>query len=189
MSAVSKQRWTVEEYLALERSSDEKHEYIDGEIYAMVGVTERHAAITMNTGFRLYGQFLDRDCRVYASDLRVRVPLRAYVYPDLVVVCGEAQFEDAARMTLLNPVVAIEVLSNSTERYDRVVKYELYREIPSMREYVMIAQHEARIDRFLWQEDGEWKHKDAVGLDAVLELVSIGCTLKLVDVYRQVTFE
>lgn len=177
---------TVEEYLAFERSSDEKHEFVDGEVYAMSGAKLSHVRIVRNTMSTLANQLADERCEPLSNDMRLKVSPRDYTYPDIIVVCGEPQLvEDAYLDTLLNPTLIVEVLSPSTEKFDRTRKFELYRQIESLREYVLIAQDRPRIERYLRHEAGEWLYKDAAGL----ELQSIGCTLHLGEVYRQVTFE
>ena len=180
---------TEAEYLEFERASELKHEYYNGEIFAMTGASEEHNSICMSAGFLLYGQLRNRPCRVYQSDMKVKVEAaKLYTYPDLVVRCGEAQFVDDKFDTLLNPVVIIEVLSPSTERYDRGDKFGHYRKIPTLREYLLVSQNKPHIERYLRQDDGKWEFSDATGLDAIVELSSIDCTLPLSEVYEQVTF-
>ena len=182
-------KMTEAEYLEFERASELKHEYFDGEIFAMTGASEAHNLICMSAAFLLYGQLRGRPCKVYQSDMRVKVEAtRLYTYPDIVVMCGEAQFADGEFDTLLNPVVIIEVLSPSTERYDRGKKFQHYREIASLREYVLISQESPHIERYLRQDGGGWLLSDAKGLEAAIELSSIGCRLALAEVYEQVTF-
>jgi Uma2 family endonuclease len=182
-------RMTEAEYLEFERASELRHEYYNGEIFAMTGASEEHNSICMSAGFLLYGQLRNRPCRVYQSDMKVKVEAaKLYTYPDLVVRCGEAQFVDDKFDTLLNPVVIIEVLSPSTERYDRGDKFGHYRKIPTLREYLLVSQNKPHIERYLRQDDGKWEFSDATGLDAIVELSSIDCTLPLSEVYEQVTF-
>jgi Uma2 family endonuclease len=177
-----------EEYLAFERESEEKHEYLDGEIFAMTGASERHILIVGSTHFSLYGQLDKRPCKVYMSDMRVRVKGTSfYTYPDISLVCGDAEFEDDDIDTLLNPMVIIEVLSPSTESYNRGKKFQRYRELESLQEYVLIAQDSRRIEHFLRQGE-KWILTDARGADAVVTLPSIECTLALGDVYAKVAF-
>lgn len=190
MSALPKSlRMTEAEYLEFERASETKHEYIAGEVFAMTGASEAHNLITSNVIFLLRSQMRGRPCKVYPGDMRVQVRASGlYTYPDISVVCGEAQLADTHLDTLINPLLIVEVLSPSTELYDRGRKFQHYRHIESLREYVLIAQDAPRIERFVRQGD-VWQFSDAVGLDASLELPSIGCTLALADVYEQVTFE
>jgi len=190
MVAIQKQKWTVEEYLAMERASDEKHEFLDGEIYLMSGASENHNIIVGITLGILYNQLRKRPCSFYPSDMRVKVKGSGlYTYPDITVVCGTPEIERMDQDTLLNPTVIIEVLSPSTESYDRGKKFQHYLSLDSLQEYVLIAQDQARIERYLRQPNGEWLFAAAVGLEAVIELSSIQCTLVLADVYERVSFE
>ncbi len=183
-------RMTEAEYLAFERASDIRHEYLDGHVYAMTGASRAHNLISTYTAASLINQLRGRPCEVYASDMRVRVSATGlYTYPDVTVVCGNPQFADSALDTLLNPVLVIEVLSPSTESYDRGKKFQHYRQLESLREYVLISQDSPRVERFLRQDDGTWLLTDAAGLDASLELASVACTLALAEVYEKVTFE
>ncbi len=179
-------RMTEAEYLAFERASETKHEYIDGQVYEMAGASPAHIVICSYTGFSLMFQLQEQPCTVYTSDMKIKAN-RDYVYADVSVVCGEPQYKD--KDILLNPIVVIEVISPTTEQYDRGRKFQQYRELESLQEYLLIAQDNPRIERYLRQADGTWLLADAEGLDASLELPSIGCTLKLADVYQKVTFE
>jgi Uma2 family endonuclease len=180
---------TEAEYLVFERTSDVKHEFFAGEVFAMTGASEAHNLICANMITTLKNQLRGRPCKVYPSDMRVKIEAaRLYTYPDISVVCGEAQFADEMLDTLVNPMVIIEVLSPSTERYDRGKKFQQYRDLPSLQEYVLITQDGPRIERFRLQETGIWEFTDAKGLEASLELSSIGCVLALAEVYEQVTF-
>jgi Uma2 family endonuclease len=190
MVALPKQRWTEASYLAFERASETKHEYYRGEICAMAGASRNHNHIVANTLASIHAQMRNRPCIVYPGDLRVRVSRTGlYTYPDLSVVCGTPEFEDAELDTLLNPTLIIEVLSPSTAAYDRGEKFQRYRKIETLQEYVLIAQDQHHIERFLRQPDSEWSLADASGLDTVLELRSIGVKLALADVYEKVVFE
>ena len=181
---------TPEAYLAFERASAEKHEYYDGEVYAMTGASATHNLIVGNVVASLHAQLRQRPCLVYPSDMRVKtLSTILYTYPDVSVVCGEPQFEDAAADTLLNPAVIVEVLSPSTERYDRGKKFQHYRTLVSLQEYVLIAQDGPRIERFTRQADDTWLLADAAEMGAALALESIQCNLALADVYEKVTFE
>lgn len=181
---------TPEAYLEFERASEIKHEYFGGEVFAMTGASANHNTIVANVVASLHGQLRKRPCRVYPSDMRVKTRSSIlYTYPDISVVCGAPQFEDAALDTLLNPIVIIEVLSPSTERYDRGRKFQHYRTLPSLQEYVLIAQDSYRIEHFARQPNDEWLFSDATELNASVELPSIQCQLALADVYENVTFE
>jgi len=180
---------TPEEYLRLERASQEKHEYFKGEIFAMTGATENHNIIAGSTFAALYSELRKKPCQIYPSDMRVRIPATGlYTYPDISVVCGTPEFEDDGLDTLLNPTVIIEVLSPSTEPYDRGKKFQHYRTIPTLKEYILIAQDSIRIEHFARRED-QWILTDAKSSDTVLALPSIECTLALSDVYEKVNFD
>jgi Uma2 family endonuclease len=181
---------TEEEYLAFERASDTKHEYYAGEIFAMVGASRGHNLIGGNVFAGLHGQLRRRPCEVYQGDMRVKVGATGlYTYPDVVAVCGEPRFDDDLFDMLLNPTVIIEVLSPSTEAYDHGKKFQHYRSIPSLREYVMIAQDTCRIEHCLRQSDHAWLLTEITDPAATLHLASIGCTLALADLYEKVPLD
>ncbi len=187
MVAQQKTRISEEEYLARERAADTKSEYRDGEIVAMVGGSREHILIGISASALLYRQLEDRPCEVYSNDMRVRIEQgQRYTYPDLIVVCGEPQFGDDYLDNLLNPTVVIEVLSPSTEAYDRGDKFHHYRTIRSLREYLLIAQDAYRIEHFARQGEQHWLLTVADGLEASVYLASIDCTLRLADVYKKV---
>jgi Uma2 family endonuclease len=179
---------TSEEYLALERQSEKKSEYWDGEIFLTTGASRAHNLIVLNVGGELREQLKERPSEVYPSDMRLRIPNTArYVYPDVSVVCGEPQFEDEASDTLLNPTVIVEVLSPSTETFDRGKKLDSYRTIPSLQDYVLMAQDEYRVYLYTRQTDNRWLLSEATQLDQFVQLNSIGCRLPLTEVYRKIT--
>ena len=189
MAVYSKPYLSPQQYLAIERAAEGRSEYLDGEMVAMTGGSRNHGLIAGNLVRELGTQLRDRPCEVYPSDLRVQVsPTGLYTYPDVVVVCGEPRFEDGELDTLLNPTVIVEVLSPTTESYDRGRKFEHYRTLGSLAEYLLVAQEQPRIERFLRQGDGLWLFGDAAGLAAVLTLPSIGCELALAEVYAKVRF-
>lgn len=192
MVALPHKRWTADDYLAFERASDEKHEFIDGQVYLMAGASENHNLITANVIIALGSQLRGRPCKLYPSDMRVRITRSDdYHYPDISVVCGEAQIEDDEQDTLLNPALIVEVLSPSTEQFDRGKKFENYRLLPSLEEYVLIAQDRAHIEHYVRQDGGTWLYSEIKGLDSTSEirLPSIGCGLSMADVYDKVAFE
>lgn len=179
-----------EAYLNQEREAAYKSEYIDGQIYAMSGASRQHNRITFNVAGLLYAQLGSGRCEGFANDMRVRVNDDSlYTYPDVVVACGEARFESAALDTLLNPTLIIEVLSDSTEKFDRGKKFAHYQRIESLREYVLISQDEARIECFTRQADERWMLSKVEALGGVMPLESIACTLPLAEVYARVQFE
>lgn len=180
---------TEAEYLKFERTSEVKHEFFAGEVFAMTCASEAHNLICTNLITALKNQLRGQLCKVYPSDMRVKIEATGlYTYPDISVVCGDAQFADEVFDTLINPMVIIEVLSPSSERYDRGKKFQQYRNLPSLQEYVLVAQDSPRIERFRLQKSEIWEFTDAKGLEASLELSSIGCTLALGEVYEQITF-
>lgn len=181
-------RLTPEEYLAFERASTLKHEYVNGRVYAMSGASEAHNLIVLSLASALHVQMRGRPCRVYTSDMRVKVsPAGRYTYPDVVALCGERKFEDAHVDTLLNPSVIVEVLSESTERFDRGDKFVHYRRLESLREYVLVSQDRVQVERYV--RDGPfWVLVELSDPDAVLELPSVGCAVPLRDIYERVEF-
>ncbi len=180
---------TPEEYLALERRAKIKSEYWQGELYAMAGASTNHTIIGANALAELVMQLKGRPCTAHTSDMRVKVA-RAdlYTYPDVTIVCGKAKFEDRHEDTLLNPTVIIEVLSPSTEAYDRGAKFELYRMLESLSDYLLVSQERPTIEHYTRQPDDQWLLATYKGLDAVAAIPSIGCELRLADVYDKVTW-
>src|SRR5919206_4091804 len=155
MSSLPSYYLSPEEYLAIERKAEYKSEYFDGVVYAMAGGSERHNLIAANIIIALGVQLRDRPCRVYPSDLKVRVPnSRKFFYPDVSVVCGETQFADEERDVVLNPIVVVEVLSESTAAFDRGKKFQSYQQIESLQEYLLVSQDEFVVEHFLRQEGG-----------------------------------
>ena len=185
-----KMQMTEAEYLEFERKSETKHEFIDGEVFAMTGASRAHNLICVNVARRISNQLDGKNCEVYAADMRVKIEAKKYVYPDVIVVCGEVRLADDKFDNLLNPTVIIEVLSETTEAYDRGTKFKNYRKLASLQEYVLIAQDKPSIERFVRQPDGTWSIgvNDAEGLDNSVELTSIDCTLHLAEVYEHVVF-
>jgi Uma2 family endonuclease len=188
MAVHSLQRYTPEEYLALERKAEYKSEYINGFIVAMAGASEEHILIVTNVVGELRARLKGQPCRTYSNDMRVRVSATGvYTYPDVVVVCGERHFDDTRKDTLLNPTLIVEVLSESTEAYDRGDKFAHYLRLESLQEYVMIAQDKARVERYLRQE-GDWRFTVIDDLDGTLSLASVGCELPLREICDLVDF-
>jgi Uma2 family endonuclease len=190
MSQQIKSYVSPDEYLRLERLAEYKSEYLNGEIFAMTGASRKHNLITVNISRELSQQLKARPCEVYAVDMRVKVRASGlYTYPDVAVVCDEPQFEDDCVDTLLNPTVLIEVLSPSTERYDRIAKSSYYRTIDLLAEHLLVAQDEIRLEQYVKQPDGQWLLFEYLGLEDVAQLTSIGCSLALLDVYDKIRFE
>src|SRR5262245_40057900 len=147
MASEPQQRLTIVEYLAFERQSEERHDYLDGENFAMTEASHNHNRITLNIALAIETAIGDRDCEVFANEMRVLTHSRLFTYPDIVVACGSIQFDDSELDTLLNPVLVIEVLSKSTEAYDRVTKLSHYRTIPSLAEVLLVAQDKVHIEQ------------------------------------------
>lgn len=188
MSTAEKRHYTPEEYLEFERNSQFKHQYYKGEIFAMGGASFAHGQLISNLIKLLGIHFEGSDCQAIPNDLRVKVDKTGlYTYPDVAVVCGEPQFEDDVLDTLLNPKLLIEVLSDSTEAFDRGEKFAQYRTIKSLEEYILVSQRDYRIEVFMRRSDGQWVFSEAAGLDATVEFNSITCSLKFRDVYERVT--
>ena len=188
MSAIPAQTiYTVEEYLATQRSAlAEKCEFIDGQIYAMGGASREHNLISVNIAAELRNQLKGRPCETYANDMRVKpIAAQRYYYPDIAVVCGKPEFEDGHADTLLNPVVLIEVLSDSTEAHDRGGKFTSYRRIATLREYLLVSQDQPLVEHYVRQGDA-WVLTEAAGLDNAVDLQAIGCALPLREVYDRV---
>ena len=176
-----------EDYLAFERQAETKHEDVGGEVFAMAGASERHNLIVAHLVSELDVQMRGRPCRVYPSDLRVAAsPDGPFYYPDVVAVCEQPRFLDTERDTLLNPAVLIEVLSPSTEAFDRGLKFAHYRAIDSLQEVVFVAQDAVRVEHFMRRPGGQWLLSDRSSLDAAVELPSIACRLDLARVYDKV---
>lgn len=183
-------KMSPEEFLIFERAADEKHEYRDGVIVAMSGARRAHNLISLNVGSGLHGALKNKDCETYISEMRVFVPsVQLYTYPDIVVVCGEPKFVDDEFDTLTNPLILIEILSESTESYDRGQKFKNYRGIESLREYVLIAQTSPSIEKYVKHGDGFWMLSEASGVDSSITLETIDCPLSLADVYDKVNFD
>jgi Uma2 family endonuclease len=187
MSTEPVRRLSPADYLAFERRAETKHEYVNGEVFAMTGASERHNLIVAHLIAEIDVQFRGRPCRVYPSDLRVAVSAEGpFYYPDLVALCAEPRFLDGERDTLLNPEVVIEVLSPTTEAFDRGMKFAHYRGIPSLREVVFVAQDAVRLEHFVRREDDHWLLSDHSSLEAAVELPALGCRLELARVYDKV---
>lgn len=176
---------TYEQYLALERASDDKHEFAGGELFAMSGAKRAHNVATANVS-RLFGNALrDRPCVVFSPDMRVRTADDVAAYPDVTVVCGKLEFSDAEEDELRNPTVIVEVLSDSTEAYDRGDKLAHYQTIASLRDVVFVATKVARLDHYTRHEDGSWVRRSHVRGETA-SVASVGVSLSVDDVYEKV---
>lgn len=190
MSTVSKRLLTPAEYLAQERRATVKSEYCQGEMFAMAGASREHNLIVGNLVREMGNRLRDRGCEVYPSDMRVKVTATGlYTYPDVTIVCGTPQFEDDAADTLLNPTVLFEVLSESTEAYDRGTKSSHYRRLASLREYVLVAQDQPHVEGYARQADGGWLLREASQVDETVALGSIAVQLPMSEIYRQITWQ
>lgn len=179
-----------EEYLAFERPHEERHEFRDGQVYEMPHITMPHRRIVFDTAMQLHGQVRATNCEVLFTNMRVKVLATGmYAYPDIIIFCGESRLEDGHEDTLLNPTVLIEVLSPASEGYDRGTKWRHYQEIAALQEYLLIAHHVPMIEHYVRLDDGGWCYRTTRGLEASVELPSVGCTLRLAEVYREVAFE
>jgi Uma2 family endonuclease len=191
MSAETKHRYTLEEYLALERESDARHEFWDGEVFAMSGGTLAHERVMRNVGNLFQAQLGRRGCEVFGSNMQIKVPSAPpYRYADGSIVCGNVEVERfSGNDLLLNPVLIYEVLSPSTEAYDRGDKFTHYKSIASLKEYLLIAQHRPHITHYAGRDDGTWAYAEINGIGDSIYLPSVGLTLKLSDVYQDVDFD
>jgi len=187
MSTQPKTFLTPEEYLEIERQAEFKSEYYNGEMFAISGGSPKHNIITLNVSTALWAQLRHKACLVFSSDVRLRVlPSGLYTYPEVMVVCGEPRYADDEKDTLVNPVVIVEVLSKSTRNYDRGEKFEFYRELTSVREYVTIAQHKPRLEQWTRQDQSHWLLTEFNEFDQSVHLASIDCVLELSEIYFKV---
>lgn len=190
MSSQPKKLYTLEEYFEIELNSEEKYEYWDGQIFAMSGASRGHNKISVNLTREISLQLKGRNCEVFHSDQRVKVPSwPPYRYPDLVALCGKPEYENIGGVdTLLNPTLVIEILSPSTEAFDRGDKFDYYKSIPSFCEYILVAQHRPFITQIVKQNDNKWLLSGFDKLEDIVTLSSIDCNLLLSDVYLGVEF-
>lgn len=189
MSAAPKIRLTPDQYLAIERKAAFRSEYYNGEMFAMAGVSREHSRIKENLIGELYAKLKGGPCRSHSSDMRVKVSRTGlYTYPDIVITCGEERYEGVEVDTLLNPQVIIEVLSESTENYVRTKKFRHYKQIESLREYVLVEQDEPVFEQYVRQADGSWTRTDVEGLDREFAFATVPVKAPLADVYAGVTF-
>ncbi len=190
MSALPKERYTLEEYLELDRNSDERLEFWDGEIFSMSGVSDEHDQIENNLHLRLGLHAEERGCRVFLANMRIKVPsMPPYRYGDLSVLCGKPRFEKIDGVDVLtNPSLIIEVLSHSTEAFDRGDKFSRYKSIPTLTEYLLIAQHRTHVSQFIKQPDGSWNNLEFNDLNDTLKVITLDYALPLAKIYRDVNF-
>jgi Uma2 family endonuclease len=178
---------TPADYLRIERQAFERSEFIDGEMYAMAGAREKHVTVVTNLVVELGTQLKKRPCYVFSNDMRVKVNVKGdYTYPDVVIVCGEPQFEDEQEDSLLNPTVIIEVLSPSTEQYDRGEKFRRYRTLASLQEYLLISPNHCHVEHYRRVETYQWVLTETTKIQTTLKLPSVNCVLNLEEVYEKV---
>ena len=191
MVANPKRHYTLEEYFELERCAEERYEFWNGEVFCMSGVSPEHAQIEVNLTVHLTTRFAGRNCRVFPANVRIKVPnAPPYRYADLSALCGEARFEKIGGVdALTNPSLIVEVLSESTEAYDRGDKFTHYKSVTSFSEYLLVAQHRPHVTQFIKQDEGSWLQREFNDLDAVLNLASLGCKLTMAEIYQNVAFK
>jgi Uma2 family endonuclease len=188
--------YSLDDYLDFERKAEFRHEYLDGQIYDMAGESLEHSTICANLIGELHGQLKGKPCRTLSPNMKVLSGVYArgqtrglFSYPDLTVVCGAPQFHDERRDVLLNPSLIVEVLSPSTELFDRGEKFHRYREtLPSLQAYLLVSSQQSMLELYQRQVQNIWLYAAASGLDAVLSLPIIGCELSLAAVYERVEF-
>ncbi len=187
MSTLTAQTYlTPGEYLTWERKQPFKNEYHNGYIIAMSGASRAHNRITVDITIQLGNQLMNSECEVFASEMRVRTSSEvSYFYPDVIVVCGEPRFEDDTFDTLLNPIIVIEVLSPSTAAFDRGEKFEYYKQLASLQEYILISQDRVRVESYR-RQGTRWLHNTFDHLEASLSLTSIECEVPLRAIYRRI---
>jgi len=186
-----KNKMTPGEYLALERSSlDIKHEFFDGDVFAMVGAGINHNRININLAGELRNRFKadNSPCEVLSNDMRVKIE-NNYTYPDIVIFCGDAQFEDNKFDTLTNPVIIIEILSDSTEAFDRGDKFTYYRAISALKEYILVSQKKYHVEQYIRSDNGKWEYRSYESPDQMLNMESVNCDVLLSEIYLNVNFE
>ena len=191
MTALPKRRYTLEEYLELDKNSEEKYEYFDGEVFAMAGGSLSHNRVAGNLFYGLRSRLEGGSCEVLPADMRIKVPKAfPYRYPDLSIVCGKPIIEElSGQQMLVNPLVLIEILSPTTEAYDQGRKFSAYQSITSFQEYLLVSQDWPHITQYVRQSSGKWLRSEIEGIENVLKLESINCVLPLAEIYRLVEFK
>ena len=190
--------YSVDEYLDIDRSTDERYEYVDGQILLMAGESGAHGDISMNLSREISFRLKGKDCRARSKDTKVRsgsvshggqIMKGMFSYPDIVVICGEPDYHDRVKDIVLNPKVIIEVLSGSTETYDRTEKFTRYRMFnPTLTDYILVSQDEPIVEHFVREEDNNWKLFTYVGVDKTLSISSIETEIKLTEIYDRIEF-
>ena len=189
MSAVAQQRYTYDEYLVRERVADTKSEYLGGQIFAMAGGAPRHNSIGVNLVASLKNRLRGSQCRPFNSDQRIRISASGLAtYPDVSIICGELQLDAQDADAIVNPRVIFEVLSKSTEGYDRGKKFDFFRQIDSLSEYVLVSQEDSQVECFTRQSDGNWLLSITKGLIGALRLSTVSVELPLMEIYEDIVF-
>jgi len=189
VSAIPKRQLSVDEYLELERLAPHKSEFYRGDMFAMAGASREHNTVKENLIGELYGRLKGLPCRTYSSDQRLHVdPTGLYTYPDILIVCGEPQYDAKDRDTITNPTAIIEVLSPSTEKYDRGAKFRQYQQLASLKEYILVSHDEPLCERFVRQDDGSWNLTSATGLTGSFTFQSLAVSIPMTDIFRDVEF-
>ena len=186
---IASPRLTEAEYLEIERAAEFKSEFFDGEMFAMAGGTPQHSLISTNLAREFGNRLKDHPCVAYNADLRIKVEATGLcTYPDLSVICEPLEFAGGTDDTVVNPTLLVEVLSDSTEAYDRGKKFEHYRQIAGLREYLLVSQNEPRIEQFVRQPDRRWLLQEVAGRESSLELPSLRITISLAEIFAKVDF-
>jgi len=188
MSSAAIKRYSPTDYLSLARASEVKHEFFDGEMFLMAGGTKEHSQVAANVIRALGNALAGSPCCVLTSDMKIKLPTGLYTYPDSSVVCDQPQYQDDRKDVLLNPLLVVEVLSPTTEAYDRGQKFRHYQTCPSLREYVLIAQDRSAVDHYLRQPSGQWLLTTFESLDATMPLPTLGVALRMNEIYAKVEF-
>lgn len=182
-----KNRITPQEYLAIERKAGARNEYFDGEIFAMAGASREHNQITSNIVRVTGNQLIEKPCSVFSSDMRIKIEEAGkYTYPDIVIACESQEFEDENNDVLLNPIVIMEILSDSTEAYDRGDKFAHYQLLDSFVEYILISQYFCRVEKFIRRNDETWIYSKYQTMEDIVEIETVKCELPLSEIYRKV---
>ena len=190
MTALPQPQYGFEEYLATEREQENRNEFIAGQVYAMTGAKENHNLIVTNLIITIGTQFKRRPCRVFASDMKVRIDLAdACTYPDVTALCGERHFHDQRRDVITNPTLIVEVLSESTEAYDRGDKFALYRRLPSLREYLLLSQERMAAELYTRQGHDRWLLSTFDRAEQEIALESVDCTVPMAEIYDKVEID
>jgi Uma2 family endonuclease len=188
--AYEKQKYTIEEYLQMERASDEKHEYYQGEIFAMAGASNRHITISTNLSGELYNKLQTSPCYPYGSDMRIHIPENTlFTYPDISIICGEINTFDKDKDTALHPIILIEILSKSTRNYDRIGKFKLYRDIPTLKEYMLVDSEHIDVEIWRINEHNHWELEEYKKLQEIVTLPAIDVSISMEKIYARTMLE